>query len=258
VCRRCGLTARRDRGAYHFRALAPEAQKTDWLNGIKARVKHRAGRLYPIAMAALAPVYGDAGVKEFVATFGDDELVYDLGSGTNDHGERVVRVDGFPYERVNVVCNLAELPFADGSLDGVISQAVLEHVPDPVAHVAEMFRVLRPGGRLLCFVPFMQPFHASPYDYSRLTLPGLRHLFANFTVAETRVAGGPTSGLLWTLQEWLAMVGSLGSERVYRMLVPLMWALSPLKYLDALLIHHPAAHVIASGFAIEATKPAEA
>ena len=52
------------------------------------------------------------------------------------------------------------------------------------------------------------------------------------------------------------MVGSFGSERLYRMLVPVMWTLSPLKYLDAFLIHHPAAHVIASGFAIEATKPA--
>lgn len=255
VCRRCGLTALRDRGAYHFRALAPEAQERDWLNALKARVKHRAGRFYPLAIAALGPVYGDAGVKEFVASFGGGDLVCDLGSGTSHYDDRVVCVDGYAYATVNVVCDLAELPFADGSLDGVISQAVLEHVPDPAAHVAEMLRVLRPGGRVLCFFPFMQAFHASPHDYTRLTIPGLRHLFENFAKVTTRVAGGPTSGLVWTLQEWLAIVGSLGSERIYRMLVPLMWALSPLKYLDALLIHHPAAHVIASGFSIEATKP---
>lgn len=258
ACSGCGMTAVRERGAYHFRALAVADQKHDWLNALKAKVKHRAGRLYPLAIAALSPVYGDAGVKEFVASFGERDLVCDLGSGTTHYDDRVVCVDGFAYEPVNVVADLGALPFADGSLDGVISQAVLEHVPDPAAHVAEMFRVLRPGGRVLCFVPFMQPFHASPYDYSRLTTPGLRHLFEDFAVNQTRVAGGPTSGLLWTLQEWLAMVGSLGNERLYRMLVPMMWALSPLKYLDAILIHHPAAHVIASGFAIEATKPAEA
>ena len=250
------MTAVRDRGAYHFRAFATEEQEGDWLNSLKARVKHRLGRFYPLAIAGLGPVYGVDGVKEFVASFGERDLVCDLGSGTTHYDDRVVCVDGFAYETVNVVCDLAELPFADGSLDGVISQAVLEHVPDPAAHVAEMFRVLRPGGRVLCFFPFMQPFHASPYDYSRFTIPGLRHLFENFTAVETRVAGGPTSGLLWTLQEWLAMVGSLGSERVYRMLVPMMWALSPLKYLDKILMHHPAAHVIASGFSIEATKPA--
>jgi SAM-dependent methyltransferase len=256
VCRRCGLTALRKRGAYHFRAIASEAQEHDWLNALKAKVKHRAGRIYPLAIAALSPVYRDRGVKSFVASFGEHDLVCDLGSGTTTYDDRVVCVDGFAYDPVNVVCDLAELPFADGSLDGVISQAVLEHVPNPAAHVAEMLRVLRPGGRLLCFFPFMQPFHASPYDYQRLTIPGLQHLFGDFTAVTARPAGGPTSGMLWTLQEWLAMVGSLGSERVYRMLVPVMWALSPLKYLDAILIHHPAAHVITSGFSVEATKPA--
>ncbi len=256
VCSRCGKTAVRHAGAYHFRALTPEAQKQDWLNALKATVKHRLGRFYPLAISALSPVYGDKGAKQFAATFGENDLVCDLGSGTSHYNEPVVCVDGFAYDTVNVVCDLAELPFADDSIDGVISQAVLEHVPDPAVHVAEMFRVLRPGGRVLCFVPFMQPFHASPHDYTRFTVPGLRHLFEKFTVEATRVAGGPTSALLWTLQEWLAMVGSLGNERAYRMLVPLMWTLSPLKYIDAILIRHPAAHVIASGFFIEATKPA--
>jgi hypothetical protein len=45
------------------------------------------------------------------------------------------------------------------------------------------------------------------------------------------------------------------SERLYRLLVPVTWVLSPLKYLDVVLIHHPAAQVIASGFVVEATKP---
>lgn len=87
-----------------------------------------------------------------------------------------------------------------------------------------------------------------------LTIPGLQHLFEAFTNRETRVAGGPTSGLVWTLQEWLAIAASFGSERLYRALVPLTWILSAMKYVDAVLIKHPAAHTIASGFAIEATK----
>lgn len=255
VCERCGMTARRDRGAYHIRALAVEAADHDWLDAVKARVKRRAGRFYPLAVSTLGPVYGDAGVQSFVASFSERDVVCDLGSGTHQYGDRIVCVDGSAYDTVHIVCDLAELPFADNSIDGIISQAVLEHVQDPAAHVAEMFRVLRPGGRVLCFFPFMQAFHASPYDYTRLTIPGLRRLFGGFSDLKTYVAGGPTSGLLWTLQEWLAIAGSLGSERLYRMLVPLTWVLSPLKYLDAWLIHHPAAHVIASGFTIEGKKP---
>jgi len=254
-CPQCGLRVPHTRGAYHFRALSEEAQESDWLNALKAKVKHRAGRFYPLAIQAFGPVYGDSGVKPFIASFGPDAIVCDLGSGTNTYEDRVVCVDGYGYEPVHVVADLSQLPFADGSIDGLISQAVLEHVPDPTAHVAEMLRVLRPGGRVLCFFPFMQAFHASPHDYSRRTIPGLKHLFGDFIDVETRVAGGPTSGLVWTLQEWLAMAGSFGSERLYRMLVPVMWTLSPLKYLDKFLIKHPAAHVIASGFTIEATKP---
>jgi hypothetical protein len=59
---------------------------------------------------------------------------------------------------------------------------------------------------------------------------------------------------VWILQEWLAMVFSFGSRRLYQILMPLMWVLSPLKYLDILLAHHPEARVIASGLVIVARK----
>jgi len=45
------------------------------------------------------------------------------------------------------------LPFPEGSFDIVLSHEVLEHVQDDRAALAEIFRVLRPGGRLLLFCP---------------------------------------------------------------------------------------------------------
>jgi ubiquinone/menaquinone biosynthesis C-methylase UbiE len=53
---------------------------------------------------------------------------------------RPVRVHTVPAER---------LPVADGSVDTVVSTLVLCTVPDPGAALAEIARVLRPGGRLL-------------------------------------------------------------------------------------------------------------
>lgn len=262
ACTRCGDQGRIvDGQRFEFTGLTFEEEKNDWLNAAKASAKRRLGRFYPMAMSVLAPVYGDSGLDEFVASFNLDAradlTVCDLGAGTRTYdNERVICVDGYAYDTVHLVCNLAALPFADGSIDGLVSEAVLEHVPDPAAHVAEMLRVLKPGGRVHCYFPFIVGFHASPHDYTRLTLPGLKELFKDFTIQATRVAGGPTSGLLWTLQEWLAIAGSFGSERLYRALVPLTWVLSPLKLVDAVLIKHPAAHVIASGFAIEAMKRA--
>ncbi|WP_242343537.1 class I SAM-dependent methyltransferase [Anaeromyxobacter terrae] len=52
---------------------------------------------------------------------------------------------------VNVLATVAErLPLADGSVDAVISSLVLCTVTDPARALAEVRRVLRPGGRFWC------------------------------------------------------------------------------------------------------------
>jgi len=48
-----------------------------------------------------------------------------------------------------VVGDVAALPFADGSFDTVVSTLSLHHWADPAAGLAEIARVLRPGGRAL-------------------------------------------------------------------------------------------------------------
>lgn len=49
--------------------------------------------------------------------------------------------------------DLAALPVADASADLVIAAEVLEHAPNPAASVAELLRVLRPGGWLATSLP---------------------------------------------------------------------------------------------------------
>jgi len=49
------------------------------------------------------------------------------------------------------------LPFADGSLDRIIASEVLEHIPDDRRAIAELARVLRPGGRMAVTVPARFP-----------------------------------------------------------------------------------------------------
>ena len=95
--------------------------------------------------------------------------VLDFGCGTGaflEHLERfggVSAVDADPHAvafchargRTEVVLapRAAALPFGDGSFDLVTTLDVIEHIDDDVAALAELRRVLRPGGLLLVAVP---------------------------------------------------------------------------------------------------------
>jgi SAM-dependent methyltransferase len=53
--------------------------------------------------------------------------------------------------------DLLALPFPDASVDRVMASEVLEHIPDDVTAMAEIFRVLKPGGRVAVTVPRYGP-----------------------------------------------------------------------------------------------------
>lgn len=53
------------------------------------------------------------------------------------------------------------LPFPEGSQDAVVASHVLEHVEDPLASLAEWFRVLKTGGYLVVFVPHQYLYELS-------------------------------------------------------------------------------------------------
>lgn len=76
--------------------------------------------------------------------------------------------------RPEVFGDAQTLPFADGCMDSVALLDVLEHLPEPERALAEIARVLRPGGTLLLQVPFLYPVHDAPYDFRRWTRHGLR------------------------------------------------------------------------------------
>ena len=56
-----------------------------------------------------------------------------------------------------VVGDALALPYPDGTFDVVIASEILEHVPEDDAAIAELVRVLRPGGRLAVTVPRWLP-----------------------------------------------------------------------------------------------------
>ena len=61
-----------------------------------------------------------------------------------------------------------DLPYEDGSIDAVVLTAVLGEIPDREAAVAEIARVLRPGGRLVVGELFGDPHFTTPGQVERL------------------------------------------------------------------------------------------
>jgi SAM-dependent methyltransferase len=62
-----------------------------------------------------------------------------------------------PAAAAALSADATNLPFPDGSFDAIIAAEILEHVPRDGAALAEIARVLRPGGRVAVTVPAWLP-----------------------------------------------------------------------------------------------------
>lgn len=124
----------------------------------------------------------------------------DVGCGTGwlaDHFADYTGLDGSPDavaaagERGRNVTlhDVSEpLPFEDASFDAVVMKDLLEHVPDPVALVHEVRRVLRPGGRVFASSPDAQRWVWDDYTHRRpFTRKSFRLLFADQGLTVERV-----------------------------------------------------------------------
>ncbi|MFH2076779.1 MAG: class I SAM-dependent methyltransferase [Pseudomonadota bacterium] len=185
-------------------------------------------------------------------------LCLNVGSGTSRFSVPMINLDIFEGDRVDVSDDAQKLPFIQESFDTLVCTGVLEHLPDPLSAIFEIFRVLKPGGRVFIEAPFMQTYHTSPGDYNRWTTQGLLHLMKDFEVLELHIVAGPASALAWQIQETAALFFSFRSELLYKIGLRIFgWMAIPISWLDIFLEQHPHAGHAASGFALIAMKPME-
>jgi SAM-dependent methyltransferase len=130
--------------------------------------------------------------RDVTRHFAPDAQLLDVGCGTGwlaDHFADYTGIDGSPdavaaaagRSRNVIHGDLdAPLPFADAAFDAAVLKDVLEHVSDPVALVAEVRRVLRPGALVFASSPDAQRWVWDDYTHRRpFTRKGMRLLFSD-------------------------------------------------------------------------------
>ena len=93
----------------------------------------------------------------------------------------------------DIIGDIHNIPLAGGSIDAIICHSVIEHVENPKKAVEEMYRVLKPQGKIFVHVPSIYPYHAKlgHYDdYWRFFDDTIEVLFRDFSKVEYVKRGG--------------------------------------------------------------------
>jgi SAM-dependent methyltransferase len=231
-------------------------EQQDWVFALKSRVK-RSPRLATALFYFTDLAYLRSGPRNaFVRSFPPGARLLNLGAGFKPSPRGFRAMDREAFGGVDLVGDLGAMPLRGASLDGILCESVLEHVPDARAALRELERVVKPGGRVFLTLPFLWQYHAAPHDYWRWTRPGVVRDLAGFEIVELGLIGGPTMALINVAHEWLAITLSFGIAALYRVLyLALMPLLFPLKWLDLIVSRLPNAEKIAALFYVEARKP---
>ncbi|MBU6142087.1 methyltransferase domain-containing protein [Patescibacteria group bacterium] len=150
--------------------------------------------------------------EKIIRIFSEKKTVIDIGGGLRVSKKKGNRYDPgrewiLPYiEKVDykvmdpvdtyhpdIVGDIQALPMPANSVDAIICLAVLEHVEDPITAWKEMYRVLKPGGFCLIYVPFLYYYHAEKGyygDFWRFTKDGIAHLSRQYTSVEIEPVRG--------------------------------------------------------------------
>lgn len=126
-----------------------------------------------------------------------------VGSGMDalyaDESIDIIAFDLYSSDFVQFLADAHCIPLRGKCVDGVVIQAVLEHVLDPQRVVSEIERVLRSDGPVYAETPFLQHVHEGAYDFTRFTESGHRYLFKNFAEVSSGVVAGPGVQMIWSI-----------------------------------------------------------
>ena len=197
----------------HIAHYQQDALAFDYFDApVDPAVAHESERLHQVILGELpagARTVLDVGCgKAWVARTlaGGDRTVVSFDVAPRNVEEALRR---YPGERhFGVIGDVLALPFRADSVDAVISSEVMEHVPDVGTYLANLIRVVRPGGRIIITTPYDEkiqyslcihcnrrtPLHAHLHSFNEAVVARLLRPFTN---VEYRTATFSNKALLY-------------------------------------------------------------
>jgi SAM-dependent methyltransferase len=195
----------------------------------------------------------DEQVASALARVGAGARIVDLGAGGRRISTDTVALDFVAGPDTDVVGDVQRLPFQDGSVDLVFATGLFEHVEDERAVIAEIRRVLKPGGLVHVEIPFLEAYHEDPIDVRRLTADGLDRAMRRAGFRTLRRGGhiGPTVALVSLAARWSALwfegEGRVSKALSFACFTGASVVLWPFKFLDGVLAKKKGAHGLSMG-----------
>ena len=149
-----------------------------------------------------------------------DKSILEVGAGRKPNDKyfknaSYVCTDAVDCGGIRQLADINLLPYKDGCFDLVICNNVLEHIPTPDKALGEVFRCLKPGGRLFLVVPFLFPLHDIPYDYFRYTEYSLMNLLKEWQEVDIKKICWFSGKLLFSYAERFVLYYVVTASKPY-------------------------------------------
>lgn len=152
----------------------------------------------------------------------------------------------------DIVGDLHTYDFGENVFDTIVLSEVLEHLHSPHIGIQNIYKTLKPGGRLILTTPFIFPIHDQPYDYYRYTKYGLKHLLADFEDVKIneRNSAPESIDVLWMR---FSKLQSKGTFLLKRIIIFTVYYLK--RPLTLLLMRYIDTDIMTTGYNVSAKKP---
>jgi ubiquinone/menaquinone biosynthesis C-methylase UbiE len=80
-------------------------------------------------------------------------------------GDIGLQTGSWNNEGLDIVCDIANIPLPDNSVDAILCTEVFEHLSNPIEAIKEFSRLLKPNGKLILSAPFASLVHFAPYYF---------------------------------------------------------------------------------------------